>query len=129
MKLTIKENVGRTDILDEKSFSVFGGQVYNYTISGDNAWNDKRVLDANGSYESIRSLLIELTGKLDGELPIRIEDFTDVHYSVDSSVLHLYYTTSNGEDKLLALTIYQNPCWINSKDLPEFGIIGARTEW
>ena len=126
MKLNIKESLSQVDIHDEKSFSVLGGTAYCYTTNGANAWGHPLRLDAKGYYTSLTELLISLTGKLDGELPIRLEDFDNITFSITSSILRLYFTTKAGEHKVLSLTIYQNACWPGRRDACDF--VGGAVE-
>lgn len=117
-KLT--ESFNQTEIRDEKTFSVLDDRVF-VLEAGEDGFSTRKSLNAKGEFVNITQLLFKLCA-YDAEIPIRMDSFDDVEFNRISSRLRLDYTTAEGVHKALVMVLYENPCWMEKKNLHQYGI-------
>lgn len=117
----ITESLKQTDIRDMKTFSVLNDKVWVQEDLGDGLEATKYI-SGSGEFETIEDLLYKLN-KQDPEIPIVLSDFDNIDFYITSSRLHMFYTTEGGVVKALALSIYENPCWMSRNSLKDYNII------
>lgn len=117
----ITESLKQTDIRDRKTFSVLNDKVWVQEDLGDGLEATKYI-SGSGEFETIEDLLYKLN-KQDSEIPTVLSDFDSIDFYRTSSRLHMFYITERGVVKALAMSIYENPCWMSRSSLRDYNII------